>query len=332
MNKIKIFFITFILLFLIGMFAIIANKDNTSENLSPIKIVYISDNNYVNYLRTSIKSIVANKKKNSKVEIYVIGVNLSKKNSKKILRESKNNVHISLIKTSGKDLKFLKGRSSLNRHVTGADNAKFFISSFLKNVDKVLYLDSDTIILKDLSELYNTNLDDNYVGAVDDWQTGWYENKSKRYFNNGVMLLNLKKILEDDIETKLIDFKLNDKINRFVTQDAFNNIMYDKVVFLPLIYNTFGPEYDNKNILERIKQTLNKNYNPKLYQYRRNSDFKKDIVIIHYCGYNYKKPWIQLNLKKSSYRIWYQYAPLDFWIDYFKQKSLFKIAKGNKNA
>ena len=304
-NRFKIFFIFFILFCFIITGIIFANKKTSLNDLEPVNIVYITDDNYVNYLRASIKSLIKNKNKNTKIEIYVIGVDLSEKSSTKILEESKDDAHINLIKISGNLLKDLKGDASLNPDVSRADNAKFFLTSILKDLDKVLYLDSDTIILKDLSKLYNTILFDNYVGAVEDWQTKWEDNSNKRYFNNGVMLLNLKKMREDDIETKLINFKKKDKVKRFVTQDTFNSIMLNRVFYLPLKYNAFAPEYD---------------YNKKAYPTQSRRVFQKDVAIIHYCGYGNLKPWKKINFIRKSNRIWYKYAPLDFWKEHFKKK------------
>lgn len=320
-NRNKIILIICIILFLTVIFVIFANKNHTTDVSNPIRVVYISDDNYIDYMRASIKSLIKNKKKKTQLEIYVIGVDLSEKKSKKVLKESKKQAKINIIKLSSNKLKNLKGNSFFNPEVSRADNAKFFLSTILKDLDKVLYLDCDTIILKDLTDLYNTNLGNNYVAAADDWQSDWYDgNFDKRYFNNGVMLLNLKQMREDSVERHLITFKENDPIDRFVTQDAFNSIMYQRVVFLPLIYDTFAPEYDNRNIIQRIHETLGKNFNYDIYPYEHDSDFRKRVAIIHYCGYFNIKPWYEINLMRASGRIWYRYAPLDFWITFLKKK------------
>lgn len=305
-NKIKIILIFFILLCLLTTICIIfKNKNHSSQVLPPIKVVYISDDNYVTYLRTSIKSLFKNKNNNTQIEVFVVGVDLSEKNSKKILSENKKRLHINLINISHNLYKDLE-RPTAYKHVgCQADLAKFFFHHLLQDIDKIIYLDADTVVLKDLSDLYNTDLANNYVGAVNDWESTWSDNRNQKYFNNGVMLLNLKKMRQDNIGAQLIDFKRKNTNNRFVTQDVFNNVMNGKVLFLPLIYNTFATEYDDDK---------------DVYPYKHKKDFQKAVAIIHYCGYSNHKPWRQIDFRRKSDRIWYSYAPLDFWIDFFKRK------------
>lgn len=314
MNKSKIIaiIITIFVLFGFSVTNIVGKYDNNPfEN--PVRIAFISDNNYVLPLRTAIRSIIANKKPKTQIEINVIAVNITDSNINKIENERKKNVHINVIVISDGILKF-KGGSVINPTVSRADIAKFYLSDILKDIDKIIYLDCDTLVLEDLSDLYNTKLGDNYAAVTDDWQTHYFVTDNKeRFFNNGMMLLNLNKIRQDNIEAKLVDYKLNDKINRFVTQDAFNSAFYGKTIFVPLIYDTFAPEYDNDYVLVRIKEVLGIHYNPKLYPYKTKKDFQNAVVVIHYCGYFNVKPWWKIDFLKKSNRLWYKYVPVDLW-------------------
>ena len=318
MKKRVIFMITaivFIVAIVLCLLFIGRHKNiKTDISKNPVQIVFITDNRYVLYMRAAIRSIIANKKPDTKVEINVIGLNLYDSNVNKILKETKKNAKINLIKITDKDIQNIQSTTLNNPKVSRADNVKFFLPTILKNSDRVIYLDGDTVILKDLFDFYNTDLGDNYVGAVDDWQSSWENEPTKRYFNNGVMLLNLKKMREDNVETKLIDFKKNDKIRRFVTQDAFNTVMYGKVKYMPLIYDTFPQEYDNKNLLKIINEVLKNNFDPEIYPYKTANQYRRDVVIIHYCGYTNVKPWYKLDFARKSSRLWYKYAPADFWI------------------
>ena len=68
-------------------------------------------------------------------------------------------------------------------------------------MDKCLFLDADLIADKDITELYNINIDDFYMGAVADqfpltencWAKRLDLAKNYRYVNTGVILVNLKK-------------------------------------------------------------------------------------------------------------------------------------------
>lgn len=313
----KFFYIAvMVILFVFGVFfAITKINESNLENATftnPVNVVFITDDKYILPTRTAIRSLISNKNPETQIEINIIGFNLSEKSIKKLESEVKKNTKINIRKVSDEDLHNLQAGSKATPGVSRADNAKFFLSSLLKDKDKVLYMDGDVIVLKDLSEMYNTDLKDNYLGAVDDWQSGWENDPQKRYFNNGVMLLNLKKIREDNLEEKLVEFKKNDTVKRFVTQDAFNTVM-TKVLWLPLIYDTFAPEYDSDVVTVRIYETLGDNYDAELYPYKTADEYRNDVTIIHYCGYGNKKPWKKLDFKRKSGRLWYKYAPSDFW-------------------
>ncbi len=309
--------IVLIAILLLGIFSCL----NLSNNQTPIDIVFITDDNYALQARCAIKSIIKNKNFKTKLEINVLGFDLSDENIKKIYSQQRLNSKINVIKVSDNDIHGLNSSSTISTHVTKADYLKFFLPSIFKNKDKILYLDSDTIVLKDLSELFNTDIGDNYLGAVDEWNIE-YTKKSKLpdYFNNGIMLLNLKKMREDNIEKKLLNCKLKDKTNEYVTQDTFNKVI-DKIYYLHLKYNVLPTVYDlyddNKTLSNLIQTTLNDRYNPLLYLYDESEEFRKETVIIHYASS--KKPCYITNFKRKSYRIWYKYAPLEFWMSKAKK-------------
>lgn len=82
------------------------------------------------------------------------------------------------------------------------------------NLDRILSLDCDTIVAKDISELWDLPIEDYYLaGAKEPWKS-----IGCTYINCGVMLLNLKK-LRDGKGDELID-ALNTKHYAFNEQDC----------------------------------------------------------------------------------------------------------------
>ena len=189
-----LYIITILLISTICIFTAIKYKDinNYIFFKNPVRIVLITDNKYVRQTRTVIRSINANKSKKTNIEVNVIGVGLSKKDIKKIKSESKLKTKIKVIPYKI-EITDLPGGSNQNPDVTRADYAKFKLCSIFPNTEKILYLDGDVIVLKDLTEFYNTDIEDYYIAGIDDLECGWADERKERYFNNGVMLLNLKK-------------------------------------------------------------------------------------------------------------------------------------------
>lgn len=167
---------------------------------------------------------------------------------------------------------------------------KFRLAEMLPvRVDKVLYLDGDMIIQSNLVELFATDIQDKYAAVVrDPIAEGLspsalekiYSNL-KCYFNSGMMLLNLKKMREDDISEKLFDYRLN-RINYFMDQDALNVVFEGKVEYLPCKYNYM---VTLKDYIKDISLPEEYGYDVKISEYERlhQSD------IIHFTGK--QKPW-----------------------------------------
>ena len=127
-------------------------------------------------------------------------------------------------------------------YVSAAALLKFDLADILTGLDRVLYLDSDILILEDLRELFWTDLTDVYAAVVRDMAGTLGESHHKKmghddYFNSGVMLLNLKRMREHKIPQALLENKIHEKWHSFMDQDVFNDTFAQEVRFLPPKYN-----------------------------------------------------------------------------------------------
>jgi len=209
------------------------NVINTNSNECPI--VLITDENYLRPTIVTITSILMNKHNNTKYKIYVFCNSLSEK-SKKIL--SSINSCIEIIPFENEFSEFI----GTHQHVSASALLKFKIADKFPQYDKILYLDTDMIIQHDLSELFDTDINDKYAAVVKDMAATSLKHADKRlnlsnYFNSGMMLLNIKKMREENICEKLIDYKLHKDTQRFMDQDCLNAVFNDDVVFLNCKYN-----------------------------------------------------------------------------------------------
>lgn len=79
------------------------------------------------------------------------------------------------------------------------------------DVDRVLYLDCDTLCNGSLHDFYNLNFGDNYAaGVIDCLSEAYYDlfdmDKTSRYCNSGMLLFNIKKWREDNMETIVANY------------------------------------------------------------------------------------------------------------------------------
>lgn len=112
------------------------------------------------------------------------------------------------------------------------------LSKIFPQLDKILSLDVDTIIDKDISELWDINLNNYYyAGAKQPLKcTGGKFYFSPLYINCGVLLCNLKKLREDKQDDKIIQL-LNTQKYKFAQQDVINKLCQQHLLEIPCIYN-----------------------------------------------------------------------------------------------
>ena len=273
--------------------------------MTKVSVAFICDSNYVIPTAVAITSLVCNKNPDTYYDIYLIAAELSELEIEKFCEFRGNNTDIHIVKTS---LKKLEGIPKF-LHITSTSCLKFDLPNLIPNQDKVLYLDSDVIIQKDLSDLVETNINDYYAGAVKDIVLIDNDLNIKNYFNSGVMLLNLKLMRENDASTSLMNIRRSAANLTYVDQDCFNILFDKKVKLLPLIYNCFYGFF----LKRRDKYSLD--YTNKFFgtNYLSLDNIKKDSCIIHLVSYD--KPWIYFN--SFFVREW----------DEYYRKSPFKLHK-----
>jgi lipopolysaccharide biosynthesis glycosyltransferase len=158
---------------------------------------------------------------------------------------------------------------------------KLLIPLIFSEFERIIFLDGDTLIFKDILEMYRLPFNKNYVlgypfhspWLVDD--LGVY---SIYYINGGILIFNIKEIRRTNADIKLLEYTMNnfDKVN-FLEQDTINYIFFNKIGLLPLKYGVylFG------NFIEFKKEYLYK------FRFKLNlTEMKeaiKDPSIVHFC-------------------------------------------------
>lgn len=113
----------------------------------------------------------------------------------------------------------------------------------MHDLDRIIFLDADTLIYKDLLEMYTLPFNGNYalgfpfhsIDKIDKFIKG-----AKYYINVGVLLLNFGEIRNDNKDSELIRFIIEkNKDLFFPEQDSLNIIFFKKIGFLPLKYGIY---------------------------------------------------------------------------------------------
>ena len=207
-----------------------------------INVAYCTDENYAIPTMVSIVSLVENMNLKSLcahrggVTIYVLTDYISNENRSRFERlEATLKVNIEIVEISKKN-KF-HGLKTVERYFPSSMYYRFLLPEILCNEDRVLYLDCDTMIRKDISALYHTELTGLACGAVVDQncdsvsiQNRLRKEKNFEYYNSGVLLMNLEYWRENRITSNLIDLvrEYSDDLI-FPDQDVLNTLLNDKI-------------------------------------------------------------------------------------------------------
>ena len=200
------------------------------------------------------------------------------------------------------------------------------------SVEKVLYFDFDVIFERDAADLWNMDMGDAWIVAAHDPERAWSRRKKsyylgalgideKRYFNSGVMLLNLKAIREASREENVFwtayrknrDFFADLKFPVF-DQDLFNYLFSRDSGKLLLVDASFNYElclFDRRFLrMDGLKGKIL--HFPSLKPWQK--FFPAQLI---YWKYFIKSPWrdealplIEQRMFDPKDRIW----PLLMWI------------------
>ncbi len=280
-----------------------------------VSVVMSADDNYAGCLGVCLYSLMKNANEDRKYCVSVLDGGISAVHKNKILQMKNEfrNFEISFVDMS----RFLEGISldvfTLRGHFTISTYYRFFLPEIFPDADKLVYVDCDTVVLKDAAELYDRKVRDDYLLAVRDLDLLRMFNKNpakisaylynvlklkkhENYFNAGLMLLNLKKMRQDNITRKLLDKLAEIKNPWYVDQCILNVVCEGHVGFLPQNWNfTLGAMSADPGYMVSIGEPYNKDYEKAL----------RDPYIMHFTGRNFK-PWLNPALDKAE--CWWKYA------------------------
>ena len=153
---------------------------------------------------------------------------------------------------------------------------------------RYIYMDADTMCVGSLSDLWHTDMQGAAMGAVSEtpdtiaYRAGYLKLKSGKYFNDGVMLVDVNQWEKQKITEKAFSYQ-NEPRKRFLgqSQDVLNLVFDGTNYFLPRQYNKYGGVYHDTG----------------------------DSIILHWTGR--RKPW-QMVVSELDAQ-WRKYNALSPW-------------------
>ncbi len=213
-----------------------------------LNVVYHSSDLFAPVLGTSMASVFENNKSMDEIHIYVFENPLSDDNKNKLTF---------LANQYGRQVHFIKMPDVNNDQRLGLKAVKdgWFFNSYMKlfldeylpsTVERVLYLDSDVLVVDDLTEFINTDMKGCCAaGVIDCLGEEYYKllglNENARYCNSGVILEDLRLWKEKNIGDRIRKYsKENGGYIFFMEQTAFNAVLQGETHILHPKYNTYS--------------------------------------------------------------------------------------------
>jgi lipopolysaccharide biosynthesis glycosyltransferase len=262
------------------------------ENKIPIFLA--SNDNYAPFVASTISSVCYNT--STDVIFYILDTGITNFHKKQIenLKKKFSNFDIEFLSL---DVSFLKNYSFNLKHISLDMYSRFFMFDLKPKIVKAIYIDLDVVVLDDITKLYNEDLENKALGAINidlpnKRKFNYLHNvmgisKEHKYFNSGVLLFDNTKLSKNFSKEMLELIAKYKNVLRFGDQDTLNKYFDNNYKILNNKYN-----YTNRHIQYKIET--------------------EDIVIRHFEGS--KKPWNSNRWfrgdKMQNFRDWWFFAEM----------------------
>ncbi len=280
--------------------------------MKEINICLSTDDNYIQHTATVVASILSNAKRKDKYHFYILSMQLSNENKLKFDKLKKiKDCQIDYPKLDENSLAPFKA-VKMHPHLTLATFNRLLIPMLFPKLDKMIYIDSDLVVLSDISDMNNIDVSGYYFAGVKDANSKGlvkkhgYDQKYE-YINAGVIIINCTELRKHDYFKKML--KQIGKIEaKTGDQDFINYCFHDKIKIISYKWNMYHKfhfeSYGGKQPME------DKDY----------ANAVKNPVIVHFVGPD--KPWNidSVHPYKKEYLKYLQMTP-------WAEKSQMMIAK-----
>ena len=259
-----------------------AKLEPAFEN-SNIPIVLASDNNYVHLLCVALQSIIDSASIDNNYDFIIL--------SDKISYKARKNIYHICAEYSNIRLRFIEVSVLLEHNefsfrcqqLSRAAFARLLLPELLDKYGKIVYLDCDILARIDIVELFNVDLCNSFVGAIEDpFVAVLRKNRDKekkhislhvgkkmdeKYFNSGVLVMNLD-MFRKYYTSKQMFSVATQRTWMWEDQDVLNKLCRNQVVWLPINWNyLWGREEIVRDLMKLRLDYFEGYYNPYIIHY-----------------------------------------------------------------
>lgn len=301
-----------------------------SKNLN---VLYAADNNYAPFLGVSMYSLFKNNTDIERIRIYAVLDNVSEDNKIKLQKLAQHfNRKITLIDAAQFNEKLEKLGVPKYRGNYTTNYRLFFDKIIDSDVEKLFYIDCDTIICSSLENILECNFENFVAGVVLDSLGIKYKHiigfqSEEPYFNAGVLIVDVKNWQEQHISENIMNHIKNVRAKYCnPDQDLLNICLKGRVKILTPEYN-FQPVHRSYSDVAYVKVYGSGSY----YKMDQIENARKNPVILHIYRFLGQFPWHKDNIHPDT-KVFDEYLAQTPWADLTKQPSknnslIFKIER-----
>lgn len=204
-----------------------------------LHICVAADDNYILPLGTFINSIIRNCTTDKWI-VHILETNIPQKTQNKLHKLCRNtNVCLNFINMDKYTFDFQRLDM---KHWTKAIFYRIMIPEIFQHLDRIIYIDCDTLVLCDLHDLYYTDIpDDKYVAMVSDKYSFLNRReylKLTSYYNSGMIVFDTARCRQFNFCKKCIQW-IHDfpQYAKYPDQDAINIVLREHILRLDNTYN-----------------------------------------------------------------------------------------------
>lgn len=272
-------------------------------------IIFCTDNNYAMPCGVALVSLFENNK-GEDITIHILGTGLSDHNKGLLLQTiDKYGAQSLFYDIQEKELEEFELPKDGPQYLSIACCTRLLLADILpESIEKVIYLDSDLLVLGKLNELWNTDMDNYSIAGVIEYLTFGKDVFEKlrypdiyAYINSGVLLINLKYWRENKIVPIFSAYAESNKDNiKYIDQDILNGTLYESTLLLPIKYNVHTFFYKEKVDAHQFQEDM--------------LEALRCPVVVHFT--TPVKPWEKGLLHPFS-ETWMRYKEMSLWNNYF---------------
>ncbi len=293
-----------------------------------MNIVYTFDDGYTLITAVSLVSLFENNKEIKKLNTYIVDCGINESN-KKIIESIGMAYHRDMVFIPAIDLEKKIPTSLDVAYWSTVCYVRLFFAEMFPDLDRIMHIDCDTIVRGSLSDIYQTELEDNVCAACYDCVAASKRklglNNNEPYLSNGFIVFDLDKIRRFSVENDFVEFivKRNGDLPH-LDQDVISAVIGKKAKILHPKYNLMSitAAYGGKS------KAFFDDSDP-YYSFDELEEAATNPIIVHYVGNRFmSRPWVQ--------PCYHPYN--EEWIKYYKTANsinpsiLFDLNKKIKNA